>query len=97
MFREIADFYVATSLLGKGASSKVYLVKEKDKEKKQFASKCIEKTYLMQDGGYVKTFLLNNYFMISNLYSSKSKICSKLIILILSICMRFLKEKALSI
>lgn len=57
MFREISDFYVATSLLGKGASSKVYLVKEKDKEKKEFASKCIEKSYLIEDGGYVNIFI----------------------------------------
>ncbi len=54
MFREISDFYLATALLGKGATSKVYLIKQKDRSQKEFASKCIEKTYLIEDGGYVK-------------------------------------------
>jgi serine/threonine protein kinase len=60
MFREISDFYVATSFLGKGASSKVYLIREKNKKTETLAaSKCIEKSYLIEDGGYV--FITSNY------------------------------------
>jgi hypothetical protein len=39
----------------------VYLVQDKT-EKQDFASKCIDKAYLMEDGGFVDNSLFNNFF-----------------------------------
>ncbi|CAD8118684.1 unnamed protein product [Paramecium sonneborni] len=55
MYREVSDFYQPLKLLGKGGSSKVYLVHDKDNSA-EFASKCIEKRYLREDGGYIALF-----------------------------------------
>lgn len=52
MFRDVSDFYQPIKMLGKGGTSKVYLVIERD-EKAEFASKCVEKRYLREDGGFV--------------------------------------------
>ncbi|CAD8057228.1 unnamed protein product [Paramecium sonneborni] len=51
MFKEISDFYQPISMLGRGGSSKVYLVMKKN-SKDQFASKCVDKKYLIEDGGF---------------------------------------------
>ncbi|CAD8059983.1 unnamed protein product [Paramecium sonneborni] len=55
MFKDISDFYSPISMLGKGGSSKVYLVTKKD-DQSQFASKCVDKRYLQEDGGYHALF-----------------------------------------
>ncbi|CAD8113947.1 unnamed protein product [Paramecium sonneborni] len=55
MFKDVSDFYQPLKLLGKGGSSKVYLVVDKD-NKQDFASKCVEKRYLKEDGGFQALF-----------------------------------------
>ncbi|CAK59826.1 unnamed protein product (macronuclear) [Paramecium tetraurelia] len=55
MFKDVSDFYQPMKLLGKGGSSKVYLVLDKD-NKQDFASKCVEKRYLKEDGGFQALF-----------------------------------------
>ncbi|CAD8058056.1 unnamed protein product [Paramecium sonneborni] len=55
MFKDISDFYSPICMLGKGGSSKVYLVNKKD-DQSQYASKCVDKRYLQEDGGYNALF-----------------------------------------
>ncbi|CAD8147446.1 unnamed protein product [Paramecium pentaurelia] len=55
MYKEISDFYTPNYMLGKGGSSKVYFVTKKY-DQSQFASKCVEKRYLKEDGGYNALF-----------------------------------------
>ncbi|CAK69342.1 unnamed protein product (macronuclear) [Paramecium tetraurelia] len=51
MFKEISEFYQPISMLGRGGSSKVYQVMKKG-SKDQYASKCVDKRYLIEDGGF---------------------------------------------
>ncbi|CAD8076412.1 unnamed protein product [Paramecium sonneborni] len=55
MYKEISDFYQPLSLLGKGGSAKVYMVTKKGYNEK-YASKCVDKRYLQEDGGYDALF-----------------------------------------
>ncbi|CAD8141470.1 unnamed protein product [Paramecium octaurelia] len=55
MYKDISDFYTPLYMLGKGGSSKVYLVTKKY-DQSQFASKCVDKRYLQEDGGYNALF-----------------------------------------
>ncbi|CAD8140394.1 unnamed protein product [Paramecium pentaurelia] len=51
MFKEISDFYYPISMLGE----EVYLVMKKG-SKDQYASKCVDKRYLIEDGGFNRLF-----------------------------------------
>ncbi|CAD8144985.1 unnamed protein product [Paramecium pentaurelia] len=55
MYKEISDFYKPQNLLGKGGSAKVYMVTKKGYNEK-YASKCVDKRYLQEDGGYDALF-----------------------------------------
>lgn len=57
MFKDVSDFYQPLKLLGKGGSSKVYLVVDKE-DHNEYASKCVEKRYLKEDGGFVNYCIL---------------------------------------
>lgn len=61
MYRDISDFYVPTQLLGKGSSSKVYLIHERLEKSNSSAAKCIDKKYLLEDGNFDG---LNSVFII---------------------------------
>jgi serine/threonine protein kinase len=67
MFKDVSDFYQPLKLLGKGGSSKVYLVVDKE-DHIEYASKCVEKRYLKEDGGFVIYCILlsKHYLMKSN-------------------------------
>ncbi|CAK85433.1 unnamed protein product (macronuclear) [Paramecium tetraurelia] len=55
MYRDVSDFYLPIKQLGRGGSSRVYLVMDKC-EKYEFASKNVEKRYLREDGGFEALF-----------------------------------------
>ncbi|CAD8059761.1 unnamed protein product [Paramecium sonneborni] len=55
MYRNVSDFYTPVKQLGRGGSSKVYLVCNKYTNK-EFASKNVEKRYLKEDGGFEALF-----------------------------------------
>ncbi|CAD8142012.1 unnamed protein product [Paramecium pentaurelia] len=55
IYRNVSDYYLPIKQLGRGGSSRVYLVNDKFTNQ-QFASKNVEKRYLKEDGGYEALF-----------------------------------------
>ncbi|CAD8053629.1 unnamed protein product [Paramecium sonneborni] len=55
MYKDVSDFYLPMKQLGRGGSSRVYLVMDKC-DKLEFASKNVEKRYLKEDGGFEALF-----------------------------------------
>ncbi|CAD8140070.1 unnamed protein product [Paramecium pentaurelia] len=55
MYKDVSDFYLPMKQLGRGGSSRVYLVIDKC-DKQEFASKNVEKKYLKEDGGFEALF-----------------------------------------
>ncbi|CAD8144871.1 unnamed protein product [Paramecium octaurelia] len=55
MYRNVSDFYIPVKQLGRGGSSRVYLVTDKWNNQ-QYASKNVEKRYLKEDGGFEALF-----------------------------------------
>ncbi|CAD8144768.1 unnamed protein product [Paramecium pentaurelia] len=55
IYRNVNDFYIPIKQLGRGGSSRVYLVTEKCTNQ-QYASKNVEKRYLKEDGGFEALF-----------------------------------------
>ncbi|CAK88031.1 unnamed protein product (macronuclear) [Paramecium tetraurelia] len=55
MYRNVSDYYQLIKQLGRGGSSRVYLVTDKCTNQ-QFASKNVEKRYLKEDGGFEALF-----------------------------------------